>query len=94
MLPEHHRAGIGRAVRTAAQFRLASGRRPLEDMPALWEPDQPALQVTKAVPPQPLVVRSPPDPPGPALPRRVLDRGSALGHDDATGRIADDMVRD
>jgi GNAT superfamily N-acetyltransferase len=79
--PEHHRAGIGRALLRAAETWLAGrditflqvktlsprhpdpgyaatrafyfgcGFRPLEEMPNLWGPDQPALQMIKVVPP-------------------------------------------
>ncbi len=34
-------------------FYLASGFRPLEEFPDLWQPDQPALQMIKALPPCP-----------------------------------------
>ena len=81
VLPERHRAGIGRALLGAAEAWLA-GRdieflqvktlsprhpdpgyvatrafyfgcdfRPLEELPELWGPDQPALQMIKTVPP-------------------------------------------
>jgi GNAT superfamily N-acetyltransferase len=79
--PEHHRAGIGRALLGAAESWLAArdieflqlktlsprdpdpgyaatrgfyfgcGFRPLEELPDLWGPDQPALQMIKTVPP-------------------------------------------
>ena len=102
VLPEHHRAGIGRALLQAAESWLAArdieflqvktlsprhpdpgyaatrafyfgcGFRPLEEMPELWGPDQPALQMIKVVPPLPPAVRSRPltqpgreSPPGP-----------------------------
>ena len=90
VLPEHHRAGIGRAMLQAAESWLAGrdieflqvktlsprhpdpgytatrafyfgcGFRPLEEMPELWGPDQPALQMIKVVSPLPPAVR--PDP--------------------------------
>ena len=88
VLPEHHRAGIGRALLEAAESWLADrdieflqvktlsprrpdpgyaatrafyfgcGFRPLEEMPELWGPDQPALQMIKVVQPLPPAVRS------------------------------------
>jgi GNAT superfamily N-acetyltransferase len=81
VLPEIHRAGVGRALLSRAESWLATraieflqvktlsprhpdpgyaatrafyfgcGFRPLEEMPALWGPDQPALQMIKIVAP-------------------------------------------
>ena len=86
--PEHHRAGIGRALLGAAEAWLAArdieflqvktlsprhpdpgyaetrafyfgcGFRPLEELPELWGPDQPALQMIKTVAPAPPLLRS------------------------------------
>jgi GNAT superfamily N-acetyltransferase len=88
--PEHHRAGIGRALLDGAEswlagrdigflqvktlsprhadpgyaatraFYFACGFRPLEEMPQLWGPDQPALQMIKVVPPGPPAVHAEP----------------------------------
>ncbi len=86
--PEHHRAGIGRALLVAAEawlgardieflqvktlsprhpdpgyaetraFYFGCGFRPLEELPELWGPDQPALQMIKTVAPAPPLLRS------------------------------------
>jgi GNAT superfamily N-acetyltransferase len=34
------------------EFWLASGFRPLEEFPTLWDPENPALQLIKTVPPR------------------------------------------
>jgi GNAT superfamily N-acetyltransferase len=47
--PRHPDAGY---AETRA-FYLACGFRPLEEFPDLWQPDQPALQMIKALPPFP-----------------------------------------
>jgi GNAT superfamily N-acetyltransferase len=39
-------------------FYFDCGFRPLEEMPQLWGPDQPALQMVKVVPPLPPAVRA------------------------------------
>jgi GNAT superfamily N-acetyltransferase len=90
VLPELHRAGVGRAMLEAAEswlagrditylqvktlsprsadegyaatraFYLGCGFLPLEEMPDLWGPDQPALQMIKTVTPLAPPVRSDP----------------------------------
>ena len=43
--PRHPDPGYGKTA-----FYLAQGFRPLEELPLLWSPDQPALQMIKAIP--------------------------------------------